>query len=738
VAACVTACGLPEGDYFGRLDGRVDPAHFRWCNQAEPDHLDPARASSTASTPLVSALFAGLTTYGPDGSPVPSLATRWEIDDDLRTFTFHLRGDARWTSGRAVTAYDVAYSALRVAHPLTGSPSADGLAPIKGAAGYLARAVFVLRRDVPPYRAGEIVERVAGEPAHGAEAVAAVAAVAAEPAPDLALRTASRELALRDLGAPELAAYARVPAGRPVTLVLTTGGRATPPSPRTPSGDGPWAYVFAGAPAGAEGAPAGAGAGGVYGWVPAAELDGEPNADATVRVRRVTAKHTPGRAGPAAELLADEQAPRPIVLARGRDLAHSPDALGVRVPDAQTIVFECADPTPYFLSLTANRALRTAPIEAVSRRPTGWTDPAHIATSGPLHLAAWRARDRIELVRSPTYWAPGEVRFARMTVYPMDDQAAATAFYRTGGCDAGATNTIPATYLPALSGELRGRPYKDYRVDPYLSIYFLWIQTEKLSNRHLRRALALAIDRAAVPRFTHGGELPTSQLTPGAPIASLSDADLAACGVSRDHPGYALVMEPGALCYVPPPGLGYDPAAAARELAEARRDPSWREPLEYRYNAGAEAHKLIAEYLQASWGKIGLRVELVAQEWNSLLEDTRTGNYQIARLGGAGTVADTESEFLPLFRCGSPDNRGRYCSPEFERLMDEARALRDRRARNLVLRRAEAVMLEDAPVIPIYVYTQKHLIRPYVRDYAINLVDQPALWRVWLDPDWRR
>jgi oligopeptide transport system substrate-binding protein len=701
------ACGLPEGDYFGRLDGRVDPTHVRWCNQGEPDHLDPARASSGASAPLVSALFAGLTTYGPDGNPVPSLATRWEVDEDLRTFTFHLRGDARWTSGRAVTAYDVAYSALRVAHPLTGSPNGDSLAPVKGVTGYLARSVLVLRRDVGPYRSGDVVERVGDDPV-----------------PDVAVRTASRPLALRDLGAPEAAAYARVPAGGRVVLVMTSGGRATPPSPSP--GGAPWAYVFHGAARA-----------GVYGWVPAAELDGEPNGDVALRVRRVTAKHAPGRAGTLAGLAADERAARPVVTVRGRDVAHSPEALGVRVIDARTIAFETADPTPYFLALTANRALRTAPIEAVSRRPAGWTDPAHIVTSGPLHLTVWEERDRIELARSPAYWDPGEVRFERMTVYPMDDQAAATSFYFTGGCDAMATNLIPSTYLPALSGELRGRPYKDYRVDPYLTVYFLWIQTEKLSNRHLRRALSLAIDRTGVPRFTHGGELPTSQLTPGAPIAGLPDRDLAACGVTRAQRGFALVMEPGALCYVPPPGLDHDPAAAARELALARQDPSWREPLEYRYNAGSEAHRQIAEYLQAAWGKIGLRVELLAQEWNSLLEDTRTGNYEIARLGIGGTVADTESEFLPLFRCGSPDNRGRYCSPAFERLMDEARTIRDRRARNEVLRRAEAVMIEDAPVIPIYVYTQKHLIRPYVRDYSINLIDQPALWRVWLDPAWR-
>lgn len=719
-AACgAGACGLPEGEYFGRLDGRVDPSHVRWCNQGEPDYLDPARASSTVSQPLVTSLFAGLTAYGPDGNPVPSLAERWEIDGDLRTFTFHLRGDARWSNGRPVTAYDVAYSALRVLHPLTGSPNGDSLSPLKGATGYLTRSVFVLRRDAGPYRAGEVVELVR-EGGGGASG---------DPAPpDLAARTASRPLALRDLGAPEAAAYARVLPGRRVTIVMLSGGSATPASPD----DKPWAYIFHGTARD-----------GVYGWVPAAELDGEPNGDAAVRVRRVTAKHAPGRGGTLEALATDERAARPIVEVRGRDLAHSTDAIGVRVSGDRTITFECADPTPYFLALTANRALRTAPIEAVSRRPRTWTDPAHIVTSGPLHLALWKARDRVELVRSPSYWAPEQVRFERLTAYSMDDQAAATSFYFTGGCDATATNTIPSTYLPALNGELRGRPYKDYRVDPFLTIYFLWIQTEKLSNRHLRRALSLAVDRTAVPRFTHGGELPTSQLTPGAPIAGLSDADLAACGARRGQPGSALVMERGptgeaTLCYVPPPGLDHDPAAAARELALARQDRSWREPLEYRYNAGSEAHKQIAEYLQAAWARIGLRVELVAQEWNSLLEDTRAGNYQIARLGNAGSVPDTESEFLPLFRCGSPDNRGRYCSAEFERLMEEARTVRDRRARNEVLRRAEAVMIEDAPVIPIYVYTQKHLIRPYVRDYAINLVDQPSLWRIWLDPHWRQ
>jgi len=352
-------------------------------------------------------------------------------------------------------------------------------------------------------------------------------------------------------------------------------------------------------------------------------------------------------------------------------------------------------------------------------------------TSGPMHLAAWHERDRLELVRSPTYWNPSEVKLDRLTALSMDDQAANTNTYYVGGCDATSANNIPSTYLPVMSGESRrGVPFKDYDVSPFLGIYFLWVNTEKVTDRHLRRALALAVDRTQVPRFTHGNEIPSAQLTPGTPIAKLSPADLAACGVTPTTPGVALVMRAGELCYVPPPGLDYDLAAARRELALAKTIPK---PLHYVYNAGSEAHKQIAEYLQAAWAKLGIEVVLEAQEWNAMLEATRTGDYEIARLGNIGNVADTESEFLPLFRCNTPDNRGRYCNPEFERLFEEARGIRDRTQRNAKLREAEAVMIEDAPVIPIYVYTQKRLIKPYVRDYAVNLIDQPPLWRIWID-----
>lgn len=96
-----------------------------------------------------------------------------------------------------------------------------------------------------------------------------------------------------------------------------------------------------------------------------------------------------------------------------------------------------------------------------------------------------------------------------------------------------------------------------------------------------------------------------------------------------------------------------------------------------------------------------------------------------------------ENQMLPLLTCDSPDNRGRYCNPAFDAALAAVKPMRDLAARLKAVAAAEKIAIEDAPLIPLYVYTQKHLIKPYVRNLAINAVDYPAFHRVWLDPSWR-
>ena len=714
-------CGLPDGEYFGTVPAVKDPGHFRWCNSGQPESLDPGQASSTTATPLIHAMFDGLMIYGNDGLPEPSLATSWEIAPDQRRVTFHMRSEGRFSNGRAITAYDIAYQAIRTLHPLTASPSADALDFLKGYNAYIEGSGKVLLRDVGGLPAGTIVDVTAAD----GKALAAWHKERKAP-PDSNDRRSSHPLPLRDLGAPIDAAYATVPPGSTVTLIELTGRPASQPDP-----DGrAWAYVHWDR------------GDGVFGWIPAADLDVEPAAATSFTVTPASKRQLPGVDASIEDLAADDKLERAPLTVRGADILTLPELLGLRMPDPLTFVIEAATPTPHIVMTTPSRVLRAVPREAVSRRPRRWAEPGTIVTSGPMHLVEMKERDYVELVRSPTYWNQADVKLDRLTAYSLNDQAAAANLYYTGRCDAVAANNVPSSYLPLLAGETRGgKPFADFSIKPYLGSYFMVVNTKKFDNVHLRRALSLALDRSQLPAILHGGEIGVASYTPGAPIASLTADERALCGVSADDPGVALIIEAGKLCYVPPRGLAFDAAKAQAELALAKAELGAKFPstIVYKFNSGTESHQLIAEYLQAQWKAVlGIDVQIESQEWQVFLSATRIGEYQIARMGWIGSAANPESEFVSLLRCASANNRPKWCNQDFERLMDEAAVTVDLAARLAKVKAAEALLLEEAAIIPLYAYTQKNLRRPYVRGLTQNFIAQPPLWRIWLDPDWKR
>lgn len=303
-------------------------------------------------------------------------------------------------------------------------------------------------------------------------------------------------------------------------------------------------------------------------------------------------------------------------------------------------------------------------------------------------------------------------------------------------------NNIPYSYLPVISGAKRGgKPFKDFHTEYFDGVYFYIINTEKLTNVHLRRALTMAIDRSPFPRILHGGELPTDQYVPGRAISTLNDAELALCGVTRDTPGVARIVAKDQYCYVPPPGLGFDPEKARAELALAKQEmgADFTGEISVIFNTGTEGHKIVAEYLQEEWrNHLGLDVLMSSMEWKTYVTETREGGFSIARMGWIGGTPDPESEFHNIFKCGSPDNRSRWCSKDYDRLFEQAARTVDRKERLEILAQAEKVLLDEVPIIPLYVYTQKLMTKPYVRDLSVQMGNQPPLFRAYNDPNWQR
>jgi len=131
LAGLLVSCGRPE-----------PKADLVIANGAEPGSLDPATAKGLEELRIVMALWEGLMRTDPKTAlPIPGLAGRHEISPDGRTYTFHLRTNAQWSTGQRITAHDFAYSWLRVLDPVTASEYAGQLFYLKNAEAYFNRTI---------------------------------------------------------------------------------------------------------------------------------------------------------------------------------------------------------------------------------------------------------------------------------------------------------------------------------------------------------------------------------------------------------------------------------------------------------------------------------------------------------------------------------------------------------------------------------------------------------------------
>ncbi|MCA1901556.1 MAG: peptide ABC transporter substrate-binding protein [Candidatus Hydrogenedens sp.] len=106
-------------------------------NGAEVQDLDPATVSGVTEHRVLSSLFEGLTSLDPKSlQPFPAVAETWDISDDKKLYTFHLRKNAFWSNGEPVTSIDFLNSWKRILSPKLSAEYAYLLFCIKNAKQY--------------------------------------------------------------------------------------------------------------------------------------------------------------------------------------------------------------------------------------------------------------------------------------------------------------------------------------------------------------------------------------------------------------------------------------------------------------------------------------------------------------------------------------------------------------------------------------------------------------------------
>jgi oligopeptide transport system substrate-binding protein len=401
----------------------------------------------------------------------------------------------------------------------------------------------------------------------------------------------------------------------------------------------------------------------------------------------------PRTASPYAQSLA------PLVNAEDITAGRKPaTTLGAVAVDARTLKISLRAPTPYLLSLLTHASTWPVHRPTLAKHGERFMRPGNAVTNGAYRLKDWVPHSYVLLERNRHYWNDKATRIDQVRYHPIDDENAEFNRYRAGELDI--TYTIPHRQFAFARKELG----KEMRVTPYLAIYFHGINLTKPPFKDqpgLRRALSMVIDRdVLVDKVTAAGEV-------------------AAWG------------------FVPPGTAGhtaqrFDYAAwpVAKRVAEAQKlyaaaGYSRAKPLtvEVRHNTG-DNHKRVALAIAAMWKQhLGVETRVVNEEWQVFLQNRRAQQVtQVYRSGWNGDYDDAMT-FLELGRSTHPINDFGWRKPAYDALLDRIGATLDPKARVALQADAENMLLADHPVLPLYFYVSKHLVKPRVIGWQDNVMD---------------
>ena len=369
------------------------------------------------------------------------------------------------------------------------------------------------------------------------------------------------------------------------------------------------------------------------------------------------------------------------------------DKLGVKALDDHTLKIELNKPIPYINEMLAFGTYLPQKEKVVKKHGEQYATTADKTVfNGPFKVQDWKVEDKIQLVKNEDYWDKKKVHLDRVNYKVLKDQQAGASLYDTGSVD---DTTISADQVD----KYQGNPGLKKRL--LASTFYMKLNQDNVpefKNKDLRIAISQAIDKEGyVNSVLNNGSESTDGFTAKLTAETPDGKDFAE---SIDSP------------------LAYNPTAAKKHLEKAKKDLGVKELTFTMNTEDTPDAKISAEYIKAQVEKNlpGVTLKIKQLPFKQRVNQEHSETFE-ASLSGWGPDYPDPLTFLEIMTTGNPSNNTAWGNKKYDQLVKDAngKLLKKPEERNAAMKEAEELLLNDAPVAPIYEKGEAHLTNPQVK-----------------------
>ncbi len=384
------------------------------------------------------------------------------------------------------------------------------------------------------------------------------------------------------------------------------------------------------------------------------------------------------------------------------------EGVAIKATDEKTFEVKLMAPFDGFLSMITLPTFFPVNEKVATENPQWFADAESFVGNGPFKLETWNHEENMIFVKSDTYWDKDAVKLDRIEWAMVNDSNTSYQMYQTGELD---ITSIPAELADTLLDDSEAIIY-DLAGTHF---YRFNVTQEPFTNKKIRQAFSYAINSQEIVDYVvkTGNKVANGFVSYGFKGPDGKDF--------RDAQGSL---------------ISHDVAKAKQLLEEGLAEEGWTletmPKVELTYNT-SDVLKSVAETIQSQVKQV-LGVDLLIQnmEWSVFREDQAALKLQFSRSTFGHDYADPINALENFTTENTAMNRTGWSNAQFDELIAKARQEVDAQQRWNYLLEAERILIDEAPLVPLYFYNgaalQKSsvtgIIRPTVGSIELKKADK--------------